>query len=326
MTLPRPPDSLGRRRRRALAAAIAILLVFGCRPTSPSPAAQLDALFSDLHERGLFSGAVVVSDPQGVVFAKGYGFANVEAQAAFTPDTPADGGSLAKTFTAALLLALEAEGQLSLDDPAQKLLPELPYPEIKLRDLLRHTSGLLTTDYEWFASFLGQDEVRTTERLLRVIAEQQPALHARPGTAFEYSSFAYDLALLAASRAAGEASTELLAERIFRPLAMTSAFARPGRFRDFPEPRTLGYQEREGSRRLRSRGISRWLEPLPVGARPRSMEPLVLRPAHPLSGRARQGARARSDRQRDVRSHLGKLVSQSRGNRVLVLRTPRGLS
>jgi len=226
-----------------LVAAVAILSGFACRSASPPPSARLDALFSDLHERGLFSGAVVVSDSHGVVFARGYGLANVEAHAAFTPDTPADGGSLAKTFTAALLLALEAEGVLSLDDPAQKLLPELPYPDITLRDLLRHTSGLLTTNYEWFDAFLAKDEVRTTEGLLGVVREQRPALHAKPGTAFEYSSFAYDLALLAASRAAGKATTDLLAERFFRRLEMTSAFARPGRFRDFPQPRTLGYQE-----------------------------------------------------------------------------------
>jgi CubicO group peptidase (beta-lactamase class C family) len=224
------------------AAAIAMLLAVGCRSAARSPSPRLDALFSDLYERGLFSGAVVVSGPQGVIFAKGYGLADAEERAAFTPDTPADGGSLAKTFTAALLLALEDEGLLSLDDPAQTLLPELPYPQITLRDLLRHTSGLLTTNYEWFDGFLGKDEVRTTEALLGVVAERKPALHATPGTAFEYSSFAYDLALLAAARAAGKPAIELLTERFFRPLQLASAFARPGRLRDFPQPRTLGYQ------------------------------------------------------------------------------------
>ena len=165
-------------------------------------------------------------------------------------ETAADGASLAKTFTAALLLVLEAEGVLSLDDPAQKLLPELPYADITLRDLLRHTSGLHTTDYEWFDRFLPTDEVRTTEALLRVVAEQKPALRVKPGTAFEYNNVAYDFALLAASRAARKASAELLAERFFRPLGMTTAFVRPGRLRDFPKPRTLGYTRADGTLKL----------------------------------------------------------------------------
>jgi CubicO group peptidase (beta-lactamase class C family) len=78
-----------------------------CRTTTASPRAaeQLEALFADLHGRGLFEGAVVVSDRRGVVFEKGYGYADAARQVPFTPDTPADGGSLAKTFTAALLIA-----------------------------------------------------------------------------------------------------------------------------------------------------------------------------------------------------------------------------
>ncbi|HXI11786.1 MAG TPA: serine hydrolase domain-containing protein [Thermoanaerobaculia bacterium] len=226
---------------------LVVFSILGCRTTSAPVSARLDTLFFDLHTRGLFDGAVVVSDERGIVFEKGYGFANVEARAPFTADTAADGASLAKTFTAALLLELDAEGVLSLDDPAQKLLPELPYPDITLRDLLRHTSGLLTTNYEWFDDFLPKDEVRTTEALLRVIAQQKPALRAKPGTEFEYSSFAYDVALLAASRAARTPSVELLAERFFRPLGMSSAFARPGHFRDFPVPRTLGYTRSNGT-------------------------------------------------------------------------------
>lgn len=219
-----------------------LLLQIGCRTATTPVESRLDALFADLHARGLFDGAVVVSSGGKVVYERGFGYADVERGVPFTADTPADGGSLAKTFTAALLLALQHEGVLALDDPAQKYLPELPYGEITLRHLLSHSSGIPVGDYDYFDAHLPREQVRTTETLLRVIAEQKPPLASAPGTHFQYSSFAFDLAALAASRAAGKSYGELLSERFFRPLAITSAFLRPGRFGEFPGVRTRGYQ------------------------------------------------------------------------------------
>lgn len=232
--------------RTALAFALitgVALFALGCGTTASSSrvAAQLDALFADLHGRALFEGAVVVSDRRGVLFEKGYGYADAARQVAFTPDTPADGGSLAKTFTAALLIALHDEGVLQLDDAAQKYLPELPYPGVTLRHLLSHSSGV-AFDYDYFDAHLPRDQVRTTETLLQVIAAQKPPLASTPGTAFEYSSFGYDLAALAAARAARTTYGALLEQRFFRPLGMTSVFLRPGRLADFPGVRTLGYR------------------------------------------------------------------------------------
>ena len=227
--------------RTSLLAAL-LLLQIGCRTSAPPVASRLDALFTDLHARGLFDGAVVVSSGGKVVYERGFGYADVERGVPFTPDTPADGGSLAKTFTAALLLALQHEGVLALDDPAQKYLPELPYAEITLRHLLSHSSGMPVRDYDWFDAHLPRDEVRTTETLLRAIAAQKPPLVSAPGTRFQYSSFGFDLAALAASRAAGKPYGQLLSERFFRPLGITSAFLRPGRFSEFPGVRTRGYR------------------------------------------------------------------------------------
>src|SRR6187401_1303011 len=67
---------------------------------------RLTALMSDLHERNLFDGSVVVGKGQEILWEKGFGFANDTRRVAFTPDTAVDAASLAKTFTAALVLLL----------------------------------------------------------------------------------------------------------------------------------------------------------------------------------------------------------------------------
>ena len=217
---------------------IAILIAAGCRTADH----RLDALFSDLHRRGLFDGAVVVGRGTEIVWEKGFGYANVERQVPFKPDTPADGGSLAKTFTATLVLILEREGLIDLDAPAQRWLPELPYRDITLRHLLSHSSGLPVADYDYFDPFLPKDRLRTTEELLRVLAEQRPPLAFAPGTRYDYSSLGFDFAALAAARAAGKLLPALLTERFFAPLELSSAFLRPGRLSEFSGARTLGYR------------------------------------------------------------------------------------
>jgi CubicO group peptidase (beta-lactamase class C family) len=220
------------------------LTLGGCATTRSQDdllASRLATLLADLHERGLFNGALVVGDDQNIAFARGVGYADAERGIPFTPDTPADGASLAKTFTAALVIMLEHDGLLDLDAPAQRLLPELPYAEITLRHLLSHSSGIPVLGYDYFDPWIPPNQVRTTEALLAVIAAQRPVLAFPPGTGFEYSSFGYDLAALAAARAGGKPYAELLAERIFRPLGITSAFVRPARLGDFPGVRTLGY-------------------------------------------------------------------------------------
>jgi CubicO group peptidase (beta-lactamase class C family) len=215
----------------------------GLGPPQPGAAIRrLDALVGRLHDAGLFDGAVVVGKGREVVWARGVGDANRERQVPFTADTAVDGGSLAKTFTAALVLQLRAEGRLELDAPVQRWLPELPYPAITWRHLLSHSSGLPVLDYDYFDGWLPANQVRTIESLLGVLATQRPALAFAPGSAFEYSSFGYDLAALAAARVERSTFAGVLQMRILDPLGLTSAFVRPARLFDFRGTRTRGYR------------------------------------------------------------------------------------
>ena len=231
---------------RTILSALALLTVSCATTTTPDLPARLDAFVGDLHQRGLFDGAVVVGDARGVIWEKGYGLANRDQNVPFTPATPADGGSLAKTVTAKLVLDLASEGVVDLDAPVQRYLTEFPWNRITLRHLLSHSSGIPVADYDWFDPFLPAPAIRTTDALLKVLAAQRPPLSFEPGSRFEYSSLGYDLAALTAARAAGKSSfAELAQERVFVPLGFTDSFFRPARFADFPGVRTLGYRAGE---------------------------------------------------------------------------------
>jgi CubicO group peptidase (beta-lactamase class C family) len=208
----------------------------GPRPLSKAWVDALDGMMSELHERGWFSGAVILSRGGEPVYEGGWGWANLEEEVRFFPDTPVDGGSIAKTFAAATLWMLVEEGRVSLDDPVVDRLPVYPHPGTTLRHLLSHSGGL--PDYPAFDSLL--DPVITTRRMLEHLEGSEPAFP--PGSRFRYCNLCFDAVATVVEEVTGTSWPDLLRERILIPLSMDSAFVRPALLIDLPERRALSYR------------------------------------------------------------------------------------
>ena len=227
------------------------LLGCGSSPPVPAPWTEADslrveAILAPLIARHEFMGAVVLVRHGQVVYARGAGSADVARNIPFTPSTPADGGSLAKTFTAAAVWELVDEGRVALDTVVTAYVPEYPYPGTTVRQLLTHSNGL-PPYYEAFDPYFAPGHVRTTTDLLAVVRREMPTPRFPPGERFEYSNLGWDVAALVVERVTGQRIEDFFRQRFFAPLRLTTAFARPGRFADWPGPRTLGYRwKRDG--------------------------------------------------------------------------------
>jgi CubicO group peptidase (beta-lactamase class C family) len=204
----------------------------------------LDALFRDLHADDLFHGAVIIADEGQVLHARGYGLSNREEGTRFTPDTPTDTASMAKTFTAAALWRLMEAGRVRADDRVQHYLPSFPYAEITLAHLLAHSSGL--PDYDYFEQQWPPGTPWTNARLLETLAEKRPPLRSPPGTAFSYCNTGYDIAVLVIEAVTGRRIEDYFRTLFVRPLGLTSLFVRPTQFVDWPGERTRGYRAVDG--------------------------------------------------------------------------------
>lgn len=207
--------------------------------------AELDAMIRDLHKRDLFHGACIVADGGGVIYEAALGHADRENEIGFTLDTPNDAASVAKTLTAAAVWKLQEEGLLDLDDAVQRHLPSFPYPEVTVRHLLSHSSGL--PDYEYFEKTWEKGTVWSNERILSTLARQRPPLAFEPGTEFAYCGAAYDIAALVVSAVCGRSFDAFAREAVLAPLRMENAFVRPAMFADWPGTRTKGYRLRDGA-------------------------------------------------------------------------------
>lgn len=154
-----------------------------------------------------------------IVKAKGYGLANVELNVAATPDTIYQSGSVGKQFTATLAMMLVEEGKLGLDDPVSKYLPSAPatWQGITLRHLLTHTAGISNGIYQR----INMRQDYTEDELLQQI--MAVPLDFQPGEKWNYSNPGYATLGILIHKATGKFYGDLLREKIFGPLGMTTA-------------------------------------------------------------------------------------------------------
>ena len=163
--------------------------------------------------------AIAISRGGQVVRAQGYGLANVEHQVATKPETVFQSGSVGKQFTSMAVLMLVEGGKLSLDDPISKHFAGSPakWAPITVRHLLTHTSGIKDWEDE---KDLDLRRDYTEDQLLK-IAMGLP-LDFPPGTQWSYSNTGYVLLGILVHKVSGQFYGDLLEERVFRPLGMTS--------------------------------------------------------------------------------------------------------
>jgi CubicO group peptidase (beta-lactamase class C family) len=84
--------------------------------------------------------SAVILEDQNVLWAKGFGYADLEQRIPATPDTLYHIASLTKTFTAILVLQLVEQGKLDLDEPIAHYSSDFKDDSVKLKHLLSHTS------------------------------------------------------------------------------------------------------------------------------------------------------------------------------------------
>jgi CubicO group peptidase (beta-lactamase class C family) len=209
----------------------------------------IDHIISDLYQKQLFSGAIVVGEKDKIIFSKGFGYSNFQDSVPFTPYTSSDGGSNAKTLTATSILVLAEEGKLKLDDPIQRYLPNYPYSNTTVWNLITHSVGGLP-DYDYFFAKAPDTAIITTTLNLDIISKNKPALPYLPNTNFYYDNVGFDLAALVVERITGISYNQFVKEKIFEPLKMDSSFVRPARFANWKQNRTIGYSYQNDSLRL----------------------------------------------------------------------------
>jgi CubicO group peptidase (beta-lactamase class C family) len=200
-----------------------VLFLFGCKKQksvseSETLHNQIDSILMTVPD---FSGVVLVASKGESIYHKAFGYQNFETKIPLDTTDIFELASVSKQFTAMIIMILKEEGKLSYDDLLETYLPGLPYPNITIRHLLTHTSGLpdyqAIMDQHWDKS-----KVAGNEDILTYLKKYQPPTLFQPGEKYEYSNTGYVLLGSIAEKASGKDFISLCRERIFSPLRMQS--------------------------------------------------------------------------------------------------------
>jgi len=181
-----------------------------------------DAAQKVLAQTGVPSASVAIVQHGQIVYTHGYGKARLDPALPAEPSMRYSIGSISKQFTAAAILLLEQQGELSIDDPVSKYLPDLTRAkEVTIRMLLSHTSGY--QDY-WPEDYLmpPMREPATAQHILDVWGKKP--LDFDPGTRWQYSNTNYVVAGRIVEIVSGSELMPFLQQNVFRPLNMQAVW------------------------------------------------------------------------------------------------------
>jgi CubicO group peptidase (beta-lactamase class C family) len=181
---------------------------------------RIDRFVSEEMQRQHVPGVGVAVIQRGqVIKVQGYGVSNLEHRVAVTPETMFQSGSLGKQFTAMAVMMQVEDGKLALSDSIAKFFPDAPatWRAITVRHLLTHTSGI--PDYVEGVLDMRKDY---TEDELAKFAFGLP-LEFPAGARWNYSNTGYVLLGIIVHKVSGSFYGDVLATRVFKPLAMLTA-------------------------------------------------------------------------------------------------------
>ncbi len=153
-----------------------------------------------------------------VIFAKGYGFRNVEQKLPVTTRTLFPIGSTSKSFTALALAVLSDDGKVDWDTPVRQYLPafqlqdQVATERMTVRDLLTHRSGLARHDLVWYSSSFTRKQMVERLRYLEMSKDFR--------STFQYNNLMFMTAGYLAGEVSGLGWEGLVRKRLLDPLDM----------------------------------------------------------------------------------------------------------
>ncbi|WP_084205916.1 serine hydrolase [Psychroserpens mesophilus] len=174
--------------------------------------------------------AIGVTKGERIIYARTFGYANIEQGEKADFNSVFHIASLSKPFTAVAIAKLIEQGQLDLNDKIITYIPEFQmkgdgYDSITIKHILTHTSGIPTniSTEDWTKPSYGAHAL--DENLEAV---KNHSLEFDPGTKFNYSNSAFDILGIVISRVSGMSFSDYVSTHILQPAGMmNSTYSKP---------------------------------------------------------------------------------------------------
>ena len=171
-----------------------------------------------IRSRNLPGLSIAVGVGGELVWAEGFGWADLEKRVPVAPGTRFRIGHASKALTSAGVGLLLEKGKLRLDDEIQTHVPSFPKKQwpVTVRQLMGHVAGV--THYRGEEDYMPTSHCERASEGLQRFAD--PPLLFEPETRYQYSTFGWILVSAAVEAAAGEPFSAFMQNQVFKPLGM----------------------------------------------------------------------------------------------------------
>jgi CubicO group peptidase (beta-lactamase class C family) len=178
-----------------------------------------------------FSGGILVAKNGEIIYEKYAGKIDFRKNDSLTSSASLHIASTSKTFTAIAILRMVMEGKLSLNDTLDKFFPRFPYPDITIKMLLTHRSGIpnylyFMSNHKWgiLPNKKWNRQYATNQDVLKMIYNKKPDPTGKPDSRFNYCNTNYLLLALIIEKLSGKSYPEYMGQHFFAPLQMNNTF------------------------------------------------------------------------------------------------------
>ena len=186
---------------------------------------EIENFFSNNFANDFENMSFLVAKNGQIIYEKYDGFADKENNILNSPETPLHIASVSKVLTASAILKLIDAKKISLDQKLTTLFDKFPYPDLTIKSLLNHRSGM--KKYNYFCddkANWGRNKTLTNKNLLEVIINKNIPLETKTDTHFSYNNTNYALLALVIEKVTGMKYSQAMKKIIFDPLEMKNTF------------------------------------------------------------------------------------------------------
>ena len=207
---------------------------------------QIENVYSQLLVNSGFNGGILIAKNGEIIFEDYKGYANYATKTPLTKSTPIHIASVSKTFTSIAILQLMEKQKLYLDSDVRNYLPNFPYANITVKNLLSHRSGLpnyvhlmdgrsvmlsrkknkrgkWVTYKKIIQNNIGNGFV-TNDKVLSFLIDKHPPIEALPNKKFNYCNTNFALLALIVEKITGQDFPTYVKKNIFMPLGMNNSY------------------------------------------------------------------------------------------------------
>ena len=186
---------------------------------------SIEAFYKKNWPNNSLNGGFLVAKNGQIIYEKYEGFSNFRNKTVMTADTPLHLASVSKVITATAVLKLINAGKINLDQKVNTILKKFPYPEVTIRTLLNHRSGMRS--YSYFTDkkeIWDRHKILTNQDILTLLATKGITLEYKTNTRFAYCNTNFAILALIIEKTTGLKYKEAMKRIVFEPLGMKNTF------------------------------------------------------------------------------------------------------